>query len=238
MSGLIGPVCVVAPSVTDQIVIDQDATGQDIVVEVWSDVLCPWCYIGKTRFHAALDRFENKDRVKVIWRSYQLAPETPVGEGRAVVDAMAARRGTTPDQLGEVLDHVTATAAELGLELNYDTALASNTFDAHRLLHLAGDKQSDLLDALFKAYFRDGKMIDDREELVRIAVSVGLDADTVRDQLASDAAADAVREDLSMARQFQVSGVPFFVANRAIAVSGAQTEDVFLQLLAAASQPA
>ncbi|OYD67899.1 putative DsbA family dithiol-disulfide isomerase [Rhodococcus sp. OK302] len=237
-SGLFGAVFVVGPSVTDQIVIDQDVTGQDLTVEVWSDVACPWCYIGKTRFQAALDRFENKDRVKVIWRSYQLAPETPVGEGRTELEALVEMKGMAPDQVRQMFSSVANTAAEVGLDLDFDTAIAANTFDAHRLLHLAGDKQADLLEALFKAHFSDGKVIDDREELVRIAVSVGLDADTVRAQLASDAAADAVREDLSMARQFQVSGVPFFVANRAIAVSGAQPEEVFLQLLTQASESA
>lgn len=223
---------------TDQIAIDQDVTGQDVTVEVWSDIACPWCYIGKARFAAALDRFENKDRVKVVWRSYQLAPETPVGAGRTELDALVEMKGMAPDQVRQMFASVADTAAEIGLDIDFGTVIAANTFDAHRLLHLAGDKQTELLEALFKAHFSDGKMIDDREELVRIAVGVGLDADTVRDQLASDAAADAVREDLSTARQFQVSGVPFFVANRAIAVSGAQPEEVFLQLLTQAFEPA
>lgn len=218
---------------TDQIVIDQDVT-----IEVWSDVACPWCYIGKTRFLSALDRFENKDRVNVIWRSYQLAPETPVGEGRTELDALVEMKGMAPDQVRQMFAHVSATAAEVGLTLDFENVIAANTFDAHRLLHLAGERQNELLEALFKAHFSDGKVIDDREVLVELAVSVGLDADVVREQLDSDAAAEAVREDLSMARQLQVSGVPFFVANRAVAVSGAQPEEVFLQLLTQASEPA
>ncbi|WP_424805111.1 DsbA family oxidoreductase [Rhodococcus sp. 27YEA15] len=209
-----------------------------MTIEVWSDIACPWCYIGKTKFLAALDRFENKDRVNVIWRSYQLAPETPVGEGRTELDALVEMKGMAPDQVRQMFGHVTTTAAEVGLTLNFETAIAANTFDAHRLLHLAGDKQDALLEALFQAHFRDGKVIDDREVLTELAASVGLDADTVREQLDSDAAVEAVREDLSTARQLQVSGVPFFVANRAIAVSGAQPEEVFLQLLTQASEPA
>ncbi|MDI9917505.1 DsbA family oxidoreductase [Rhodococcus sp. IEGM 1379] len=211
---------------------------QDVTIEVWSDIACPWCYIGKTRFLSALDSFEHKDRVNVIWRSYQLAPETPVGEGRTELDALVEMKGMAPDQVRQMFAQVSTTAAEVSLNLNFDTVIAANTFDAHRLLHLAGDKQTELLDALFKAHFTDGRVIDDREELVRIAVSVGLDAETVREQLDSDAAAEAVSEDLSMARALQVSGVPFFVANRAIAVSGAQPEEVFLQLLTRASDPA
>ncbi|MDF2470684.1 MAG: oxidoreductase, partial [Rhodococcus erythropolis] len=143
---------------TDQIVIDQDVT-----IEVWSDVACPWCYIGKTRFLSALDRFENKDRVNVIWRSYQLAPETPVGEGRTELDALVEMKGMAPDQVRQMFAHVSATAAEVGLTLDFETVIAANTFDAHRLLHLAGERQNELLEALFKAHFSDGKVIDDRE---------------------------------------------------------------------------
>jgi len=211
----------------------QNADG-DIEIEIWSDVACPWCYIGKHRFLAALAEFEGRDRVTVVWRSYQLSPDTPAGQRRSELDALVESKGMAPEQVRQMFGHVAQTAAEEGLRLDFDTVIAANTFDAHRLIHLADDRRDAVAEALFRAHFADGAVIDDRETLVDIASRAGLDADTVRAALASDAAADAVRADLDTARALQVSAVPFFVANRRVAVSGAQPKDVFLQLLAQA----
>ncbi len=207
----------------------------DIEIEIWSDVACPWCYIGKHRFLSALAEFDGRDRVNVVWRSYQLSPDTPVGERRTELDALVEDKGMSAEQVRQMFGHVSRTAAEEGLRLDFDTVIAANTFDAHRLIHLAGDKRDAVVEGLFSAHFGDGAVIDDRETLVGIASRAGLDADTVRAELASDAAADAVRADLDTARALQVSAVPFFVANRRIAVSGAQPKDVFLQLLTQAT---
>jgi len=200
-------------------------------IEVWSDIACPWCYIGNRRFAAALDEFEHRDRVEVTWRSYQLAPETPVGRRKPEAEALAETKGMPLEQVRQMFSQVSGAAAEVGVEIDFDTVIAANTFDAHRLVHLAGARGEDLVEALFHAHFVEGDVVDDRETLVRIAASAGLDADLVRAALESDAAADAVRADLLAARQLGVTGVPFFVANRAVAVSGAQPEDVFLALL-------
>ena len=203
----------------------------DIEIEIWSDVACPWCYIGKRRFLSALDEFEGRDRVNVTWRSYQLSPDTPVGERRTELDALVESKGLSAEQVRQMFGHVAQTAADEGLRLDFDTVVAANTFDAHRLIHLAGDRRVAVVEGLFRAHFGEGAVIDDREVLVDIAARAGLDADTVRAELDSDAGADAVRADLDTARALQVSAVPFFVANRRVAVSGAQPKDVFLQLL-------
>ncbi|TCN51192.1 putative DsbA family dithiol-disulfide isomerase [Rhodococcus sp. SMB37] len=200
-------------------------------IEIWSDIACPWCYIGKRRFTDALAGFPQRDRVAVTWRSYQLAPDTPAGLNKPEIDALVEMKGMPAEQVRQMFSQVSATAAQVGLDIDFDTVIAANTFDAHRLLHLAGDKRDELLEALFRAHFVGGEIVDDREALVRIAASIGLDADQIRADLDSDAAADAVRADLLEARQLGVTGVPFFVANRAVAVSGAQPEDVFLVLL-------
>ncbi|EKT78651.1 dithiol-disulfide isomerase [Rhodococcus opacus M213] len=213
----------------------QQNTDGDIEIEIWSDVACPWCYIGKHRFLSALAEFEGRDRVNVVWRSYQLSPETPVGERRSELDALVESKGMPAEQVRQMFDHVARTAADEGLSLDFDTVIAANTFDAHRLIHLAGGRRDAVMEALFRAHFGAGAVIDDREVLVGIASRAGLDADTVRAELESDAGADAVRADLETARRLQVSAVPFFVANRRVAVSGAQPKDVFLQLLTQAS---
>ncbi|PQP20469.1 DsbA family oxidoreductase [Rhodococcus opacus] len=213
----------------------QQNTDGDIEIEIWSDIACPWCYIGKHRFLSALAEFEGRDRVNVVWRSYQLSPETPVGERRSELDALVESKGMPAEQVRQMFGHVARTAADEGLSLDFDTVIAANTFDAHRLIHLAGDKRDALVEALFRAHFGEGAVIDDREVLVDIASRAGLDAGTVRAELESDAGADAVRADLETARRLQVSAVPFFVANRRVAVSGAQPKDVFLQLLTQAS---
>lgn len=202
-----------------------------VVVEVWSDIACPWCYIGKSRFASALEAFPRRDRISVAWRSYQLAPDTPVGARRGELEALVEHKGMPAEQVRQMFRHVASTAAADGLVMDFDTVIAANTFDAHRLLHLAGDRRDALLEALFRAHFTDGKVIDDRDVLVEIAAGVGMDAADVAAVLDGDAGADLVRADLEAARQLGVSGVPFFVADRRLAVSGAQPREIFTELL-------
>ncbi|MGW0040650.1 DsbA family oxidoreductase [Rhodococcus sp. NPDC003348] len=202
-----------------------------VVLEVWSDIACPWCYIGKKRFETALAQFPHRDQVQVVWRSYLLSPDTPVGLRRPEIDALVEMKGMPADQVKQMFAHVASTAAADGLTMDFETVIAANTFDAHRLVHFAGDRGEDLMAALFRAHFEQGRVVDDRDELVAIAAEAGLDADAVRSALDSDAEADRVRDDLAQARALGISGVPFFVANRAIGVSGAQPVEVFTQLL-------
>ncbi|QCB95324.1 DsbA family oxidoreductase [Cellulomonas shaoxiangyii] len=210
-------------------------------VEVWSDVACPWCFIGKRRFAAALERFEHRAHVDVVWRSYQLSPETPAGPGRPEVEALARMKGLDPAQVRQMFAQVTAVAAGDGLRYDFDRTLAFNTFDAHRLLHLAaragGAPLADAtMEALFSAHFEQGADLGADGALVSLAARVGFadhgwDEDRVAAALAGDDEAAAVRADIDEARALGVTGVPFFVVDRKYAVSGAQPAEVLAQLL-------
>lgn len=216
-------------------------TPRTIRVEVWSDVACPWCYIGKRRFAAALARFPHRDHVEVVWRSYQLSPATPTGPGRPEVDALAEMKGLDRAQVRQMFAHVTAVAATDGLRYDFDRTLAFHTFDAHRLLHLAARAGGAALveatmEALFSAHFEQGVDLGADGALVALAGSVGFaehgwDAERVAAALAGDDEAEAVRDDLAQARALGVTGVPFFVVDRRYAVAGAQPAEVLTQLL-------
>lgn len=209
-----------------------------LTVEVWSDIACPWCFIGKRRFATALAGFPHRDHVEVTWRSYELSPTTPVGPGRPELDALAEHKGIPVDRVKQMFAQVTAVAAGEGLAYDFDRALAVNTFAAHRLVHLAhstggADLAERTLEALFSAHFEHGADLGDDETLVRIVSGAGLDAEAARAALDSDEGADAVRADEDEARALGVTGVPFFVVDRRVAVSGAQPAEVFTQLLEA-----
>jgi predicted DsbA family dithiol-disulfide isomerase len=202
-------------------------------VEIWSDVVCPWCYVGKRRFEQALDAFAHRDAVEVVWRSFELDPEAPAERSGAYADHLAAKYGVEPDRARQMMDGMTATAAADGLELRFDRARGGSTFDAHRLLHLAADAglQDALQSRLMRALFTEGEPIGNADALVRLAAEAGLDPERARTVLAQGAYADAVRADEEEARRLGITGVPFFVVDRAYGVSGAQPADVLLQVL-------
>ena len=203
-------------------------------LEVWTDIACPWCYIGAGRLAAALAQFPQRDRVEVRWRAYELSADRPAGAGEREVDALMAAKGMTAEQVEGMFAQVASAARADGLDIDFDTTIAANTFDAHRLVHLAGadtERGTEMLHALYRAHFADGVAVDDRQALVKIAAAVGFDTDEVAEALSGDAAADAVREDEKLAADLGVTGVPFFVANRKYAVSGAQPVEVLLQML-------
>ncbi|WP_024793390.1 DsbA family oxidoreductase [Tomitella biformata] len=205
-------------------------------LEVWSDIACPWCYIGGNRLTQALAELPagDRDRVQVRWRSYELSPDRAVGGGERELDALMTAKGMTAEQVEGMFGHVASTAQADGLAIDFGTTVAANTFDAHRLVHLAGadtERGAAVLDALFTAHFVEGVAVDDRQALVKIAAAVGFDADEVAQALADDTASDAVRADEQIAAELGVTGVPFFVANRKYAVSGAQPVEVLTQLL-------
>jgi predicted DsbA family dithiol-disulfide isomerase len=211
-----------------------------VQVEIWSDVVCPWCAVGRARFQRALEAFDHAAEVDVRWRSFELDPSAPRERPGSQRDHLASKYGRTPAQAQEMLDQMTATAAEEGLTFRFDRARAGNTFDAHRLLHLAhevGDRddrprlQDEVKEALLTGYLRDGEPIGDPDTLTRLAVAAGLDDDEVAGVLAGDRHADAVRADEDQARAFGISGVPFFVLDRRYGVSGAQPTEVLLGAL-------
>lgn len=202
-------------------------------VEIWSDIACPWCYIGRRRFEKALNQFEHRDQVEVIWRSYQLDPNAPRDFAGNVNDLLVQRYGMSRKQAESTHVRVTALAAQEGLDYHMDKAHPVNSLDAHRLIHLAAQHhlQSEMKERLQKAYFTDGLVISDHDTLVQLAVEVGLDMGEVRQMLESNAFASAVRADVRRAQMLGSSGVPFFVFDEKYAVSGAQPVELFLTTL-------
>jgi predicted DsbA family dithiol-disulfide isomerase len=202
-------------------------------VEIWSDVVCPWCYIGKRRFETALAGFDQADEVDVVWRSFQLNPAHPRGVHERHGDHLAAKLGRTLDEVRELTANVTALAAAEGLEYHFEMYTVVNTIDAHRLTHLAKAQGlgSELHERLFRAQLVEGEVLDDADTLVRLAVEVGVPKEDARRVLESDECASDVAADIDEARALGATGVPFFVVDRRYGVSGAQSSDVFLQVL-------
>jgi predicted DsbA family dithiol-disulfide isomerase len=202
-------------------------------IEIWSDIACPWCYIGKRRFEAALEQFEHRDDVRVTWRSFELDPAAPAEREGDRAERLAEKYGMTVERAREMEAQMTATAAGEGLDFRFDVARSGSTFDAHRVVHLAAERglQDAMKERLLRAYFGEGELMSDRETLVRLAVSVGLDEDEVRSMLASDRLAEEVRADERTAHAFGISAVPTFVVDRSIGVSGAHPPDALLELL-------
>ena len=202
-------------------------------VEIWSDVVCPWCAIGKRRFEAALERFDHRDEVTVRWRSFELDPGAPTERGGDNVEHLAAKYGMTRADAEAAQARVAAAAAGEGWEFHLDRSRGGNTVDAHRLLHLAAERgvQDAVKERFLAGYFEQGERIGDPATLVRLAAEAGLDADEARAVLDSDHYREAVRADEEQARAFGITGVPFFVVDRRYGVSGAQPADVLLEVL-------
>ena len=205
-----------------------------MLVEIWSDVVCPWCYIGKRRFEAAMARFAHSDEVQLVWRSFELdptaAPSSSASPG-GYAERLAAKYGRSIAEAQRMIDTMTATAAAEGLDFRFDLARPGNTFDAHRLLHLALEHgvQDELKERLDRATFTEGVPVSEHEALRALALDVGLPASEVDAVLSSDRYADAVRADEAQARAYGITGVPFFVLDGRYGVSGAQPADVVLQ---------
>lgn len=202
-------------------------------VEIWSDYVCPFCYIGKRKFEAALQQFPNGEAVEVVYRSFELDPSISRDGNPSVYDMLATKYGMSREQAVANTKNIAQQAQDAGLEFQFDRAIQTNTFDAHRLSHYAAaqGKGADLTERLLKAHFTDGLHVGDRETLADLAAEVGLDRDEALRILADGEYADAVREEEWEAGRIGVRGVPFFVINRKYGVSGAQPSDVFLQAL-------
>lgn len=205
-------------------------------IEIWSDVVCPWCYIGKRHLEAALEGFEHADDVELVYRSYELDPSAPQVPVETTEEALARKFGTDVAGVRELMTRTDAPAGAVGLQFVHGTAPHARTVDGHRLLHLAlseGDagQQLALKEALLEAYFLRGESMGDADVLRRVATSVGLDGARVDAVLASDLYADAVAADIAQARAYGANGVPFFVVDQKYGVSGAQPTEVFSQLL-------
>jgi len=202
-------------------------------VEIWSDVVCPWCYIGKRNFEVALAAFEDRDDVQVTYRSFQLDPGAPRESEGDLADHMSARVGRPREESLARLEEMTERMRGAGIESRFDRARVGNTRDAHRLLHLAAQHgiQDAVQERFLKAYFSEGEAIGNTETLQRLAAEAGLPAAEAADVLAGDRFATEVEDDQQVARGFGIGGVPFFVVDRAYGASGAQPPEALLELL-------
>ncbi len=202
-------------------------------VEIWSDIACPWCYVGKRRFETALEGFEHRDDVRVTWRSFELDPTAPPEREGDRAAHLAEKYGMTHGQAVDMEDHLTRVAAAEGLGLRFDITRAGNTFDAHRLVHLAAehDLQDAMTERLFAAYHSQGELMTDQPALERLAGEIGLAPVVVREVLGGDRYAAEVREDERIAASFGINAVPFFVVDRKFGASGAQAPEILGKLL-------
>ena len=208
-------------------------------IDIWSDIACPWCYVGKRRLEAALERFAHRDEVEVRWRAFELDPSAPPVRDASVSYAqrIAAKYGMGVDKAQSMIDGMKETAAKDGLDFHFEKAQSGNTFDAHRLVHFATDrnKGDEAKERLFRAYMTEGQAVGRRDVLVRLAGEIGLPENEVAAMLASDALTEGVRADEARAQQLGIRGVPFFVvgtgAGRPYGVSGAQPADELLSVL-------
>jgi predicted DsbA family dithiol-disulfide isomerase len=207
-----------------------------MLVEVWSDVVCPWCYVGKRRLEAALARFEHRDEVEVVWRSFELDPAAPRQREGSAADHLARKYGLTAEQVAASWARLTALAAAEGLEYHLDRTRGGASFDAHRLIHLGAEhgRQDEVKERLLRAYFTEGAPIGEPDTLEGLAVEAGLPAGEAAEVLATDRFAAEVREDERRARLLGIGGVPFFAIDERYGVSGAQSSNLLLQTLAAA----
>lgn len=202
-------------------------------VEIWSDVMCPFCYIGKRKFENALAQFPHKDKIEVVWKSFQLDPTTVTDPSLNSVEHLAHKKGWSKQQALETTAHVANIAKQVGLDFHFDKAVVANSFDAHRLSHLAKKygKQNELEEKLFKAYFTDGKNTADHSTLLQIGRELGIDEKEISEVLNNATFSNEVEQDIMEAQHIGVRGVPFFVLDRKYAVSGAQESETFLGAL-------
>lgn len=205
-------------------------------IEIWSDVVCPWCFVGKRRLESALAGFEHADEVEVVYRSFELDPTAPHHGHELSTGVLARKYGRSEGEMRRMQQQLIDLAAEEGLAFRLFDTVHTNTVDAHRLLHLALDAggpalQRELKEALLSSYFEQAEDVGDHDVLAKVAVGIGLDEARVRDVLAGQEYADAVAADIAQARAYGATGVPFFVVDRAYGISGAQPAEVFSQVL-------
>ncbi len=202
-------------------------------VDIWSDIACPWCFIGKRRFEAALERFPHRDEIQVRWHSFQLDPSLPEHYDGTEADYLAERKGMPVDDVRRMFEHVAEQAAGEGLHYDFDALVVAGSLRAHQLLHLAAEHGAadQVKEALLSAHFEHGVDIGDVEQLTRIGVAAGLDGDEIVQALADERFVGAVRADIDEARRLGIQGVPFFVVAERYGISGAQPPEVIGQAL-------
>lgn len=202
-------------------------------VEIWSDVMCPFCYIGKRHFEQALEKLPFKNEIEVVWKSFQLNPEYQNTSNETVYEYLSRSKGMPIEQARQMTKQVVDMAAAAGLKIDFDTNIPANTFNAHRLIHLAAQHglQDLAEEKLFKAHFVKSKNIGEDSVLTELAVEIGLDKDEAEKVLKSDEYAEAVRYDIYESQNLGIRGVPYFVMDRKYGVSGAQPVQAFTDAL-------
>jgi predicted DsbA family dithiol-disulfide isomerase len=204
-----------------------------MVIDIFSDVRCPFCYIGKRKFEAALEQFPQRDNIKINWKSFQLDPTLETRTDVSTIDYFVKAKGVSREQAQQMFGGATQMAKDAGLNFNLEESVLANSFNAHRLIQFAKTKGlgDEIEEALFKIHFEEAKNIDDMEVLLETGVSIGLNAEETKEVLASDAFEYEVKQDEMDARNIGVRGVPFFVFDNKYGVSGAQSPEAFLQTL-------
>lgn len=205
-----------------------------IKIDIWSDIACPWCYIGKRHLEGGIAALgDEAPDVEIVYHSFELAPDTPIDFEGSEVDFLAKHKGLPAEQVHHMLDRVTGVAADAGLDYDFDALKHTKTLKAHELLHFAKEQglQLQLSERLFRAYFTEGRHVGRVDELIELATEVGIDSDAARDALDSGRYADAVQADIAQAGAYGINGVPFFVFEGKYGVSGAQPAEVFSQVL-------
>lgn len=204
-----------------------------MIVEIWSDVVCPFCYIGKRKFENALTEFEGKEDVEIVWHSFQLDPGLVPVPGQTADQWLGLRKGTTEAEGKKMNAGMAEIAREVGLEYNFDRAIVNNTMLAHRLLHLAKEHgiQNEMKESLFLAYYTEGKDIGDLKFLFDLGQKQGIPLEALKLTFESDRFVKEVHQDQQQAKEIGVQGVPFFVFNNKYAISGAQPTELFLEVL-------
>ncbi|HTN37462.1 MAG TPA: DsbA family oxidoreductase [Arachidicoccus sp.] len=202
-------------------------------IEIWSDIMCPFCYIGKRKFEQALKQFSNKEGVVLDWKSFQLMPELKTLSGKNMDEFLAEHKEISLEEAKAMNRQVIEMAKQVGLVYNFDIAIPANTFNAHRFIHFAKQhgKQNEAEEILFRSYFTDGKNINDYPTLIQLGEAMGLDRVELNTALENGSFANDVNRDIYEARQIGVRGVPFFVFNGKYGVSGAQAPETFLETL-------
>jgi predicted DsbA family dithiol-disulfide isomerase len=199
-------------------------------IDVWSDILCPFCHLGRRHLELALEQFEHRDEVGVVWHSFQLDREAPAVEDGPVIDRIAAKYGAPREQMVAQHERMAADAAAVGLDFQWESLRGGNSYDAHRLIHLARElgREDEVTARLMRAWYTEGEAIGDHETLVRLATEAGVDEDAVRELLAGDDHGIDVRTDLALAAQIGITSVPTFVLDQKYGVSGAQPVELLL----------
>jgi predicted DsbA family dithiol-disulfide isomerase len=213
--------------------LNPDQQTETIFADVWSDIVCPFCYIGKRNFENALEQTGLTGVTNVVWHSFELAPDAQTNPDTTIYEVLGKRKGWSLEQSKQIHRQMEKRAKQSGLEYNFDKTVPANSFNAHRLLHLARkhDVQNEVKELLFKGYYTDGKNIDDEHYLIETGRQTGLKKDDIRNALQSHSIEKEIYEDIGTARKLGIQGVPFFILNQKYALSGAQPVEVIVEAL-------